>query len=122
MQAWRRREALAAGPRAEDLAKNVDFHTAQGAALLGKALTRQALARLPDANKLKLAPAAVRADVVECISTCVAIFTRARTTRSSHAIEELVDALRVKSPRNLSALAAIQNSVKEFDSTSSDSE
>jgi hypothetical protein len=116
------RETLSTDPQCENMAKNVDFRTAQGAALLGKALTRQALASLPDSDKLKSAPAALRADVIECVSTCVAILTRARTTRNGHAIEELVDALRVKAAKNYSAIAAIQRAVKEFDTTSSESE
>jgi DIRP len=110
------------GLRPEHMARNVDFRSAAGAALLSKALARSALANLPDDSSLKTAPASQRADVIECVSTCVAVLLRARATRSSESIDELADALRVKCAENESLLGAIKSAVREFDSsTSSDS-
>lgn len=106
----------------EHMAKNVDFRNATGAALLAKALTRAALAKLPIDSKLKVAPTAVRADVMECVSACVAVLVRARCTRDFNCIEELVEGIRVRFPRNQAALDAVHAAAKIFDSTSSDSQ
>lgn len=110
-----------AGLRPEHLAKNVDFRTSGGAAQLGKALARQALGQLAEDDKLKAAPAALRADVIECVSACVALLMRARVTRSSDSVEDLVEALRVKCPENEYLISSVKSAVREFDSTSSES-
>lgn len=99
-----------------------DFRTSSGAAVLSKTLAREALSRLPDNDKLKSAPASLRADVIECVSTCTALLTRARLTRSSESMDELVDALRVKCPQNEPLLQLVRNAIRDFDTTSSESQ
>lgn len=105
----------------EHLAKNVDFRNAWGAALLAKALTRAALAKLDPDSKLKMAPTKVRADVMECVSSCVAVLVRARATRDFRCIEEVVDDIRMQFPSNQEALDAIHIAARTFDSSSSES-
>lgn len=122
LQLKRGRDATERVLRPEHMAKNVDFWTSAGAALLAKALARQALARLPEADMLKSAPASLRADVIESVSACVALMMRARASRSSDAIEDLVDALRVRCPENEDVLTLIKTSVRELEGTSSDSQ
>ena len=55
------------------LAKNVDLRNATSAALLAKALKQASFAKLDPENKLKTAPQATRAVVMEYVSTCVAV-------------------------------------------------
>lgn len=105
----------------EHLAKNVDFRNAWGAALLAKALTRAALANLSPDSKLKMAPTKVRADVMECVSSCVAVLVRARATRDFRRIEEVVEDIRMRFPSNQEALEAIHEAARTFDSSSSES-
>lgn len=107
--------------RPEHLAKNVDFRNARGAALLAKALTRAALAKLPPDAKLKTAPTKVRADVMECMSACVAVLVRARATRDFRCIEEVVEDVRVRFPGNQEALEAIHAAARTFEISSSES-
>lgn len=111
-----------ASPPPERLAKNVDFRSAAGAAILSKALARQALGNLPEDSHLKSAPAALRADVIECVSTCIALIIRAKFTRDSDAIHEILDALRVKCPENETLINIVKSAVREFDTTSSESQ
>lgn len=106
--------------RPENMAKNVDFRAATGTALLAKALTKAALSKLPQENGLKSAPAPVRADVMECVSACVAVLVRARTTRDFHCVDELIDGLRSRFPANAEAIDAIQSAAKVLETSSSD--
>lgn len=106
--------------RPEHVAKNVDFRNATGARLLAKALTRSALAELSDDSKLKTAPTSIRADVMECVSACVAVLVRARATRDYECIEEVISGIRVRFPENAEALEAIHEAARTFDSWSSD--
>ena len=103
------------------LAKNVDFRNATGAALLAKALTQASFAKLDPENKLKTAPPATRADVMECVSACVAVLVRARATKEFNSIEELIDGIRVRYPANTEAIEAIHEAARSFDCASSDS-
>ena len=105
----------------EHLAKNVDFRNAYGAALLAKALTRAALAKLAPDSRLKTAPTHVRADVMECVSSCVAVLVRARATRDFRCIDEVVEDIRIRFPTNSEALEAIHEAARTFDSSSSES-
>lgn len=107
--------------RPENMAKNVDFRAATGTALFAKALTKAALSRLPQDNALKSAPAPVRADVMECVSACVAVLVRARATRDFHCVDELIDGLRSRFPANAEAIDAIQSAARVLETSSSDS-
>lgn len=116
------REAKLSHLRQAHSAKDVDFRTAAGAAMLSKALARQALGKLPENCNLKLAPATLRADVIECVSTCVALLIRARSTRDIDAIHEILDVLRVKCQENETLLDIVKGAVRDFDTTSSESQ
>lgn len=107
--------------RPEHLAKNVDFQNATGATLLARALTRTAFANLPPNDHLTNASMSIRADVMECISCCVAVLIRARATRDFHCIEELIDNIRVRFPENAEAINAIHQAATNFDLSSSTS-
>ena len=102
-------------------AKHVDFRNASGATILAKALTRAALANLSEDSKLRTAPTSIRADVMECVSSCVSVLVRARATRDYRSIEELVDGIRVRHPENREAIEAIHEAAKRFETPSSDS-
>ncbi|KAI0566243.1 proline-rich receptor-like protein kinase PERK8 [Gracilaria domingensis] len=107
--------------RSENMAKNVDFRSAAGTALLAKALTKAALAKLHPDHGIKSAPTPIRADVMECVSACVAVLIRARTTRDLHCVEELIDGLRSRFPSNSEAIDAIHAAARVLDTGSSDS-
>lgn len=109
------------GLPAQHLAKNVDFLNATGAATLAKALTRSALAKLPDSNALKWAPTALRADLMECVSACVTVLIRARVTNDFRSIEQVAEAVPLRYPENSEALEAIHSAARMFDSSCTDS-
>lgn len=109
------------GLPAQHLAKNVDFLNATGAATLAKALTRSALAKLPESNALKWAPTALRADLMECVSACVTVLIRARVTNDFRSIEQVAEAVPVRYPENSEALEAIHSAARMFDSSCTDS-
>eukprot|EP00178_Gracilaria_changii_P027003 TRINITY_DN837_c0_g1_i1.p2 TRINITY_DN837_c0_g1~~TRINITY_DN837_c0_g1_i1.p2 ORF type:complete len:587 (+),score=91.00 TRINITY_DN837_c0_g1_i1:135-1763(+) len=116
-------ETMPGSPRVrpENEAKNVDFRSASGTALLAKALTKAALAKLHPENGIKSAPTPVRADVMECVSACVAVLIRARTTRDLHCIDELIEGLRSRFPANSEAIDAIHAAARVLDTSSSES-
>lgn len=105
----------------EALAKNTDFEKADGAATLAKAITRVALANLPNGCALKKSANALRADVMECVSACVTVLIRARATRDLACIEQAVEAIPVQFGENSEALEAIHTAARAFDSSSTDS-
>lgn len=107
--------------RPEHMAKNVDFRSAAGTALLAKVLTREALSKMGPMCRLKELPAGMRADIIECVSACVAVLTRARSTRDYRCIEEVVEGIRVHFAGNAEALEAIQEAARTFETASSES-
>lgn len=107
--------------RPEHMAKNVDFRGAAGTALLAKVLTREALSKMGPMCRLKELPTGVRADIIECVSACVAVLTRARATRDYRCIEEVVEEIRVHFGGNAEALEAIQEAALTFEAASSES-
>lgn len=100
----------------EHLAKNVDFRSAEGMALLAKAMTRDALGRMGSSSKIRDMPLSARADMMQCVSACVSVLIRARATRDFQSVEEMIREIRVRHPRNMEALEAIQEAAKSFDS------
>ncbi|CAN8074041.1 unnamed protein product [Agarophyton chilense] len=107
--------------RPENMSRNVDFRGATGAAMLAKALTKAALAKLHPDNGIKTAPTPIRADVMECVSACVAVLVRARTTREIHCVNELIDGLRSRFPASSEAIDAIYAAARVLETSSSDS-
>lgn len=121
-QSPKRQKTLPASQlRPEHMAKNVDFRSAAGTALLAKVLTREALSKMGPMCRLKELPAGTRADIIECVSACVAVLTRARSTRDYRCIEEVVEGIRVHFAGNAEALEAIQEAARTFEATSSES-
>ena len=108
--------------RPEHLAKNVDFRSTGGSVLLARALTRDGIAKLPDDSFVKGAHATVRAKIMECVSSCVAVLVRARSSRDYHSLEELIDAIRTATPGNEQAVSAIYEAAKSFDTRTSSSD
>ncbi len=90
-----------AGSSRNGAAGSVDFASAGGAVVLAKSLCKSGLARLqnnPGFAKLKASSASTKAEVMECVSAVVAILIRARSTRDSAAVHDLIDALRLRFP------------------------
>lgn len=105
----------------EHLSKDIDFQSAAGAVTFAKALTRAVLAQLTEDNVLKTAPNSLRADLMDCVSACVTVLLRARSTKDYRCIEEIVDTIPVRFHGNVEALEAIHTAAREFESGSTDS-
>lgn len=94
---------------------SVDFHSPTGAAILAKALTRAAFAKLHEDSALKLAPGDVRADVLECVSTCVSMLIRARLAGDSGSIISAAEQISLRAANNAEALEAVFEAARAFD-------
>lgn len=105
----------------EHLAKNVDFRSAEGMALLAKAMARDSLGRMGSSSKLCNLPLSARADMMQCVSACVAVLIRAKATRDFRSVERMIREIRVRYPRNMEALEAIQEAARTFDPSSNGS-
>lgn len=94
---------------------SVDFHSPTGVAILAKALTRAAFARLHDNSALKLASDDIRADVLECVSTCVSMLVRARLAGDSGGIISAAEQISLRAANNADALEAVHEAARAFE-------
>lgn len=101
--------------------KPLDFENVNSTRLLAQILTRAALANLPDSCPMKSLRPDIRTEIMDCVSACVTVLIRARATRDFRRIEQVVEAVPVKSARNAEALEAIHTAARAFESTSTDS-
>lgn len=96
-------------PDAVAVRGGVDFESTEGTLLLGKSLTRIAMSRiqhLPHFAKLRTANATVKTDVLECVTACVALLTRARCSKNGAVVEEMLQLLQHRFPNMPDSLRA----------------
>lgn len=113
------RPGAPASPTSERVHRPINFHSTTGAVTLAKAITRMAAANLED-SALQNLPDDTRADVMNCVSGCVAVMVCARATGDRQAVQELIDSIPLRSQDSERAIDALV-AASRLDSGSSDS-
>lgn len=88
-------------PPLQNIQTDIDFDSADGSLMLGRALARKCFGRTANNPKyagLRAVDVATKNEMIECVAACVALTTRARMTQDPRKIEELFAIIKQRFP------------------------